>query len=324
MKQESFELVYSPEVRKQIEELADIYSQPLTTDMVKQDYSILREAEVIFSGWGGPKLDKKFLDFSPNLKTIFYAAGTVKQIVTDESWRRNISITNAVNANAIPVAEFTLSQILFCLKNGWQIVRKVQSDQKYPSKPMNITGAYGRIVGLISLSTVGRRVCELLKPFDIQVIAYDPFIQKEEAAKLGAKLCSLEEVFRNSDIVSVHTPLLEETKGMIKGEHFTMMKPESSFINTARGAIVNEKEMIGVLRDRSDITTVLDVTFPEPPEQGSPLYTLSNVVLTPHIAGSEGAECGRMGLYMLEEFKRYINGDRLMWEVKRENVNVLA
>lgn len=102
------------------------------------------------------------------------------------------------------------------------------------------------------------------------------------------------------------------------------MKPYASFINTARGAIVNEDEMIAVLQNREDITAILDVTYPEPPTPTSPLYTLENVVLTPHIAGSENAECGRMGAYMLAEFKNYLHGKPLQWEVTKEKFDFMA
>lgn len=324
MDQNPFDLVYQKEVRYEIERLADIYASPMSKEELQQDLSILQDAEVIFSGWGGPVLDQTLLDAAPHLKAFFYAAGSVKGIVTEASWNRDILVTSAVTANAIPVAEFTLSQIFFCLKNGWQFTREIRKTKQFPPKPFSCQGAFGSTVGLISLSTVGKQVCELLKPFDIKVIAYDPFITEEIAQQLGVELCSLEDVFLRSDVVSLHTPLLEETKGMIGKEHFAQMLPNSSFINTARGEIVREQEMIEVLQERTDITAVLDVTFPEPPEQDSLLYQLDNVVLTPHLAGSEGKECGRMGQYMLEEYKRYLNGEGLRWQVKRENFSILA
>nr|WP_204497909.1 hydroxyacid dehydrogenase [Aquibacillus albus] len=324
MKQDVFDLVYPAEVRQGIEEKAEVYAPPLTTDDVLKNPSILKDVEVIFSGWGAPKLDKAFLDAAPNLKALFYAAGSIKQVATDESWDRNIIITNAADANAIPVAEFTISQILFCLKNGWQFVRGIQQAKSFPPKPFDIVGGYGSTVGIISLSMVGRHVIRLLKAYDMKVLTYDPFVTEEDANQLGVTLCSLEDIFKQSDLVSLHTPLLKETVGMITGEHFDLMKQNASFINTARGAIVREQEMVDVLKRRDDITAVLDVTDPEPPEKDSPLYTLSNVVLTPHLAGSEGTECGRMGAYMLAEYERFLKSEPLQWQVTREQFKVMA
>ncbi len=325
MNDNTFDLVYPADIRTEIEQLADIYVPPLTSDTLKQDYSILHDVEVIFSGWGGPKLDKEFLSYAPNLKAVFYAAGSIRSIVTDAFWKRDIKITSAVNANAIPVIEFTLSQILFCLKNGWEIVRDIEKNKKYPPNlKSTIQGGFRTTVGLISLSRIGRGVLDLLKSFDIKVIAYDPFVTEEEAKELGVELCSLEDIFKRSNVVSLHTPWLKETEGMITGEHFNMMNPNTSFINTARGAIVREEEMIEVLRERKDITAVLDVTYPEPPVENSPLYTLPNVVLTPHIAGSQGPECGRMGDYMLQELKRFKNGESLIWQISEEEFSIQA
>ncbi|MGP4041420.1 hydroxyacid dehydrogenase [Gracilibacillus sp. D59] len=324
MDQRSFDLVYPKFVREEIGELVDIEVEPMNKEQLLNDLSILEEVEILLTGWGGPTLDERLLEHAPNLKAVLYAAGSIKSIATDAAWERGILFTTAVTANGRPVAEFTLSQILFCLKNGWQFVRDIRSLERYPAKPFEIKGAYRSTVGLISLSTVGRHTLELLKPFDMDVLAFDPFVTEEEANRLGVTMCSLEDIFRKADIVSLHTPLLKETIGMITGDHFSLMKNGASFINTARGAIVREKEMIEVLRDRIDITAVLDVTDPEPPEQGSELYQMANVVLTPHLAGSEGEECGRMGAYMLEELKRYINEEPLQWSVSKEQFQKMA
>ncbi|WP_342772478.1 hydroxyacid dehydrogenase [Oceanobacillus arenosus] len=319
------DLVYPKEVKEEIESLVDIYAPPMSALEVKENPSVLKDVDVIFSSWGGPTLDETFLEAAPNLKAMFYGAGTIKKIMTDAAWDRGIVITTASDANAVPVAEYTLSQILFLLKGGWQISHEVKQNKAYPNKRlMDISGGFGSTVGIISLSTVGRKVIELLQHFDLKVLLYDPFVSEEEAAKYHAQLCSLEEIFAKSDVVSLHSPLLEETTGMIKGEHFEKMKPNASFLNTARGAIVNEPEMIEVLKERQDITAVLDVTYPEPPIEGSPLYELPNVILTPHIAGSLGKECGRMGTYMLDELKHYSNGEALQWQVSRQKFNVMA
>jgi phosphoglycerate dehydrogenase-like enzyme len=137
-------------------------------------------------------------------------------------------------------------------------------------------------------------------------------------------MVSLEELFRESDVVSLHAPHTDETDGMITGEHIASMKRGATFINTARGGIVREEEMLEVLRKRPDLTAVLDVTEPEPAAADSPVFALPNVVLTPHIAGSLGLECRRMGRYMVDELRRYLNGEPLRWQVTRELVEKIA
>lgn len=289
--------------------------------MEKKD--LLRETELIFSGWGGPRIDADFLAAAPKLKAVFYGAGTIRGIVTESFWERGVRITSAYAANAVPVAEFTLSQILFALKRGWYYVTGIRQSGGYLSH-ISVPGCYGSTVGIVSLGMIGRKVVELLQPFDLRIIAYDPFVSAETAAKIGVELCSLEEVFRRADVVSLHTPWLPETEGLITGEHFLAMKRDATFINTARGAIVREIEMIGVLQERPDICAVLDVTHPEPPVPGSPLYTLPNVILTPHIAGSMGRECQRMGRYMVDELHRFLHGEPMLWEITKEKAAIMA
>ncbi len=111
---------------------------------------------------------------------------------------------------------------------------------------------------------------------------------------------------------------------MITGAHFASMKPNACFINTARGAVVREQEMIEVLKQRADLYAILDVTHLEPPEPDSPLYALPNVVLTPHIAGSLDRECQRMGRIVVEELERYLRGEPLKWAISREQAARLA
>jgi len=318
------DLVYPHKIRHELEKRLDIYAPPLTQEDIKANPSILQKADVIFSGWDGPILDRDFLDAAPNLDAFFYGAGTVKPLITEDVWDRNLTITTAVKANAIPVAEYTLSQILFSLKNGWQFVRNIEEDRSYSKKPYEyLPGGFDSTVGIISLSTIGTEVVERLKHFDVQVLAYDPLIHPDDAKKLNVTLCSVEEIFEKSDVISLHAPLLQETRGMINKAHFLSMKKNASFINTARRSIVNEEEMIKVLEKRSDITAIIDVIFPEPTNKESLLYTLPNIILTPHIAGSEGKECARLGHYMLEEFKRYIEGDDLKWKITREQFSTM-
>ena len=319
----AYSQIYNEETRLKIEKLVDIYALPQTAESVFEDPSILAQAEVILSGWGAPVMNKKFLQAAPNLKVVFYGAGSVKHFVTEAFWNRDIIITSGYAANAIPVSEYTLSQILFCLKRGWYFANYIKENGRFPFRE-SVPGAYCSTVGLISLGSIGQRVLSLLKHFDVKVLAYDPFVSEEKAKELGVSLCSLDEIFIRSDVISLHTPWLKETEKMITGRHFNLMKEGSSFINTARGAIVFEAEMIEVLKNRPDIHAVLDVTWPEPPEKNSPLYTLSNVTLTPHIAGAMDDECSRMGEYMFEELTRYIEGKPLKWAITQRQASIMA
>lgn len=318
---DAYHQVYGPEERSDVARLVDIYAPQQTADSVAADPSILAEADVIMGTWGMPQLDEPLLAAAPNLVAVFYGAGSIRGFMTDAAWDRGLLVTSAYAANGIPTAEFALSQILFSLKCGWHYVFATRQDARFPSR-IPVPGAYRSTVGLVSLGMIGTYVARLLQAFDVNVIAYTSNAVK--AAELGVEPCSLEDVFRRADVVSLHTPWLPETVGMITGQHLAAMKPNAVFINTARGAVVRESEMIAVLQQRPDLYAILDVTYPEPPPPGSPLYTLPNVVLTPHIAGSMDLECRRMGRYAVDELKRYVQGEPLQWAISREIAEHLA
>jgi len=319
---DSYDKIYGPSEREDIAQLVTVKGQ-INRETAVSHLDMLRDVDLIFSGWGGPKFTKEFLAAAPNLQAVFYGAGSCKALVTDAFWRRGLTITTAYAANAVPVAEFTLAQIIFCLKSGWDYALSIKRKGAYKRKGHGV-GTYGSKVGLVSLGMIGRKTCELLQCLDTEILAYDPFVSEEDAEKLGVTLCSLEELFAQCDVVSLHTPWLKETENMIGRELLASMKENAALINTARGAVVNEPEMISVLQERPDLYAVLDVTYPEPPAPDSPLYTLPNVVLTPHIAGSMNDECRRMGRYMVEELQRYLAGEPLHWAVDQEQMALMA
>ena len=259
---------------------------------------------------------------APNLQAVFYGAGDIRYMLTEAFLERRIAVTTANGVNAIPVAEFSLGHILLGLKRAWSQASEMKRRRASELHKLPVAGTYRSTVGLISLGTIGRLVRQLLESFDVNVIACDPTIAEAEGPTFGVEMVSLEEVFTRSDVVSLHAPLMPETMGMIAGPHFASMKEGATFINTARGEIVRESEMLEVLRSRPDLTAVLDVTFPEPPVPNSPLYDLSNVILTPHIAGSLDGECGRMGRRMVEEIQRYLTGKPLLGRIDQESLLV--
>jgi phosphoglycerate dehydrogenase-like enzyme len=324
---DSYDAVYAPPEREQIRALAEIvFPSHATADQLRKDPSILRDVQMIFASWGSPSFDETILPSAPNLELVFYAAGSIKNVVSDAFWDRGVRITSAYGANAVPVAEYALAMTILSLKNAFFYSGESRRQHRAVRKPARpITGVYGATVGLISLGQVARKFVELLRPFELRVIAYDPFVKAEQARQHGVeRLCTLEEIFEQSDVVSLHAPWLKETEGMIRGEHIARMKQRATFLNTARGALVREDELIDVLRRRPDLTAILDVTYPEPPPDGSPLFTLPNVLYTPHIAGSSGAERRRLAQYMIDELKRYLAGEPLRWEIDREKLKVLA
>ena len=314
--------VFGPEERARLEALLPTPLRFRTDKTIYDHPEELAEAEFIFGSWGIPPCDQAFLDAAPNLKAIFYAAGSVRPFVTDALWRRGIVISSANAALSITVAEYTLGQILLSLKSMWSQAAETRLKHQLIRRPF--PGLYGSVVGLISVGAVARHLLKLLCHFHLRVVAYDPFLTDAMATELGIEKASLENLFEISDVVSLHTPHLPETEGMIRSHHFSRMKPGATFINTARGAVVNEPEMIAALTRRSDLYALLDVTYPEPPDRNSPLHQLPNVILTPHIAGALGNECRRLGSMAIDEFEQYRAGQPLQGQVREEMMRTIA
>jgi phosphoglycerate dehydrogenase-like enzyme len=327
MNEAVFPMIYGGSLHAQFSELVDIPAgAPLLTRENWSDHKeLLKDVEVIISGWGGPVVDEAFLDAAPNFKLYLYGAGTIKRLMTDAAWERGVRITSAAAMNAIPVAEFTLAQIIFSLKHGWRKQREYRANPAVRGfHHEEIPGCYLRKVGVISLGLIGRRVCELLRSFDFEVMVFDPFAKSEDAEALGAKLVSLEHLFAECDVVSLHAPWLPETENMIHYDLLKTMKKGASFLNTARGALVNEGDLVRAMKERPDLSAMLDVTYPEPVGKDSPLLECPNIIITPHIAGALGQECQRMGQAMADELKHYLNGEPLKWEVTQQQLVRMA
>ena len=320
----SLDIVYGPDEQGDLGSLLDFCAVPQTRESIADNLPLLAQAEVLLTSWGAPRLDEAFLAAAPNLRAVFHAAGSIRSFATPASWRRGIVVTCAAHCNAEPVADYTLATILLGLRSFWQFAAGTRRGLGWGDHTRAIAGGYQSTVGLISCGVIARKVLTRLASHDVKCLVYDPFLNGNDAADLGVELCSLEELFARADVVSLHTPELPETRGLITGKLLASMKPNATFINTARGAVVREAEMIETLRHRPDLQAVLDVCDPEPPAPDSPLLTLPNVVLTPHIAGSMGRECRRLGRCMVDEVRRYLAGEPLHWQITEADAARLA
>ncbi|WP_245657582.1 hydroxyacid dehydrogenase [Herbidospora mongoliensis] len=282
---------------------------PLTEFTSQASRRRLKTTEILITGWGCPVLDAEALDAAPLLKAVVHAAGSVKGHVTPEVFARGIVVSSAADANAIPVAEFTLAMILLANKAVPRLVREYHAAREDLGllTQHNDLGNYRKVVGIVGASRIGRRVIELLRPFDLQVLVADPY-----ATDLVTH--DLDEVVGRSDVVSIHAPATRETYRMMGAERLRALKDGATLINTARGSLVDEAALIAELQKRR-IFAILDVTDPEPPAADSPLWTLPNVVLTPHVAGALGSEVARLGAAALDEVVRLTRGAPLKYEV---------
>ncbi|WP_030343014.1 hydroxyacid dehydrogenase [Streptomyces sp. NRRL S-1022] len=307
-----FDDVYGPGERADIERHLTIERPRLSATDLSAD--VLADVDVLVTGWGAPRLTAELLDSAPRLALVLYAAGSVRPLVTEESWARGVRVTSGGAVIADKVADFTLAQILYALKHGWRYVLTARRTAVAVPRRSEL-GTAGATVGLVSLGATGRATARLLARHGVRVVAHDPYVSDADARVLGVEPTTLEGVFTQSDVVSLHAPLLDETRGMVDAELLRSMRPDATLVNTARGGLVDEPALVTVLGERPDLFAVLDVTDPEPPHPGSPLFTLDNVVVTPHLAGSLGPERRLLGAAMAEELARYVAKRPLRHEV---------
>lgn len=277
----------------------------------------LRETEVLLTCWGAPRLDAPAFAALPRLRAVIHAAGSVKAIVTDECRRRGIRVSTGAAVNALPVAEYTVAMILLANKRTLWMARRyreLRSAWRSSEIPLDI-GNYQRTVGIVGASRIGRRVIELLRPFDLHVLLADPYVDAQEAAVLGVDLVDLDALCERSDVVSLHAPALPGTRAMMDARRLAAMRDGATLINTARGTLIENAALVRELRT-GRIHAVLDTADPGILLAESPLYELPNVLLTPHIAGSLGNELRRMGRSAIDELARYTSGQPFAFEVR--------
>ncbi len=286
------------------------------------------DADALFSTWGMPALSVDEIRRAlPRLGAVYYAAGSV-QAFARPFLECGVRVFSAWGANAVPVVEFTVAQIILANKGFHPCAalcrNRVGHDAAF-RRFQGYPGNYGCRVGILGAGMIGREVVRrLVRGYRLDVLIYDPFYSEERAREDGARKASLEDIFSTCQTISNHIANLPATVGMLRYEHFSRMLPNATFLNTGRGAQVVEPDLVRALREEPGRTAILDVTFPEPPAAGSPLYALPNVVLTPHIAGSAGDEVHRMAEYMLDEFRRVSAGAASLYEVTPRMLDTMA
>ncbi|MDF3143410.1 MULTISPECIES: hydroxyacid dehydrogenase [unclassified Streptomyces] len=319
MSAENVPQVFPPQVLARLRESVDIDPALVAEDCEHftdpRFKDALARTEILVTGWGCPRLDAAVLDAAPKLRAVLHSAGSVKGLATPELWRRGIAVSSAAVANAVPVAEYTLAMILLAGKDLFAARDRLRTERAFPGWGLVPgIGNHGRRVGVIGASRIGRKVIELLRPFDLALSLTDPYVDEADAAALGVPLLPLDDLLRTSDIVTVHAPETPQTRHLIGPRELALMPDGAVLINTARGALLDHDALTAELRT-GRLSAILDVTDPEPLPADSPLYDLPNAFITPHLAGSQGNEAARLGLAVAEEAERLLAGGGLAYPV---------
>ena len=287
-------------------------SRPFASFDDNESRAALARAQVLITGWGAPALSDADLAAAPNLKYVLHAGGQAAAFLPASARERDINVSNAGWVNAIPVAEFTLAMIVLANKQTFQARRLYRERRQFIDRELEFptAGNVDKTIGIVGASRIGRIVIERLGDLDVKVLVFDPYLAPAEAAGLGVQLVTLHELMASSDVVSLHPPLNSSTVGLIGAPELAALRDGATLINTSRGLIVDQDALLAELRT-GRIEAILDVTHPDVLPANNELYTLPNVFLTPHIAGSMGAEIRRMGRHVGSELERITRGEPL-------------
>lgn len=318
--------VYPSDIRAVLMKTCGLEETVYTKEEVLGDPARFSDTAYIFSTWGMPVFtEEEIRRCFPNLRAVFYAAGTV-QAFARPFLACGVQVFSAWAANAVPVAEYTVAQIVLANKGFFQNQRDYKAGDRARAEAHfhGHTGNYRVRVGLIGAGMIGSMVAERLQAYSAEVLLFDPFLSEERAERLHVRRVTLEELFSQCDVVSNHLANNAQTKNMITYALLSQLPPYATFINTGRGAQVDEGGLARFLSERPDCTAVLDVTVQEPLLQDSPLRRCENCFITTHIAGSAGREVWRMATYMLEELERFETGMKTRYGVTEKMLETMA
>lgn len=316
-----------PPLRARLEGLVELlHPDPQPDLLIPALRPLLPRLEVLVTGWGARPITAEVLDAAPRLRLVAHMAGTVKALLPPDVWGRGIQVCSAAAANALPVAEYALAMVLLSNKQVFRLRRRYAELRRH-RRPWDRDapglGNYGKVVGVVGASRIGRRVIELLRPFSVRVLVSDPYLDREDAARLGVEAVPLDALLARSDVVTLHAPSLPGTRHLISRRRLALMRDGAVLINTARGALVDQDALVEETRS-GRLDAVLDVTEPDALPPDSPLYDIPNVFLTPHVAGALGGETQRLAELVLDEIARFRRGEALHHAVAAGDLGRIA
>ena len=287
---------------------------------------LMADVDGCITSWGSPRITEGVLERARRLKIVGHAAGSVKPYLCEEVFRRGIVVVHAAPLIAKSVAEFALALILVCLRDvlGHAEAAREGRWEYREARPRVTRDLRGKTVGVVGFGYVGRELVKLLKPFDVRALVYDPHVGEDVVRAHGAELVPLDELLRESDVVTIHAALTEETYHMIGERELRLMKPTAYLVNTARGAIVDTQALVRALREGWIAGAALDVFEEEPLPRGHPLTELDNVVLTPHVAGPSDERRSTLFRAVVEDLMRFFRGEEPLYRVSYDRLCFMA
>lgn len=302
---------FRPQDTARLEALGDVAALPTPKDYRSDAAArLLRSAEIVVTGWGTDVIDAGILASAPALRAVVHTGGSVRSIVTPAVYDRGIQVSSQTAANAEPVAEYTVAMIMLAAKDTFRSARVYRELRGFVDRGrlFPTAGLFIRKVGIIGLSRISLRVIELLRPFGAEIMVYSRHLDAEQAKELGVRAVELGELMGTCEVISLHSASLPSSQGMIHAGLLASIKDGATFINTARGELVDQDALTEELKT-GRFDAILDVTAPDVTAPGSPLWDLPNVILTPHFAGAVGHELFRLGAAAVADVEAFLAGN---------------
>jgi phosphoglycerate dehydrogenase-like enzyme len=312
---------FPPAGRRRLESVVDLLAPTPLQSLDGPEARHLADIDVLVTSWGALPLDDEMWGRAPGLRGVFHAAGSVKAVIPAESWPDELVVTSATALGARPVVEYTLAMVALSAHRALPLAQAYRAGTYPPVRGRR--GRHGLRVGIVGASSIGRGVIAALVSDGWTVTVYDPVVDPSVIRALGARPVELDDLCRESDIVSLHAPEIPATRGMIDARRLSLMPAGATLINTARGGLVDHDALAAACRT-GRLDAVLDVTDPEPLPADHELLRLPNVLCTPHAAGVQGSEIAGLGEFIVDELDRYSRGEQLHGTVDRLLVPTLA
>jgi D-3-phosphoglycerate dehydrogenase len=251
------------------------------------------------------KVSAEVIEAAENLRVIGRAGSGLDNVDKPAATKKGIVVMNTPGGNTITTAEHTIALMVALARNIPQATASMKSG-KWEKKQFMGVEFFNKTIGIVGLGQIGSQVAKKARGMEMNVIAYDPFLSEEKAEDMGIRKGSLEEIFRESDFITLHAPLTKETKNLISKKTIKMMKHGVRIINCARGGIVNEKDLYDAIESGKVAGAALDVFEQEPPPEDHPLFTLDSVICTPHLGAATGEAQENVAIAVAEQIVEYL------------------
>ena len=254
-----------------------------------------------------PKVTRKVIENAPNLKVIGRAGVGLDNIDLDAAKERSIEVVNSPGASSRSVAELAMA-LMFNVTRKIAFADRKMREGVWAKKQCMGFELEGKTLGIVGFGRIGYNIAKIAKAMGMNLLLYDPYPNFERAKEVGGKFVELEELLKESDVVTLHVPLLDSTYHLINEERLKLMKPTAILINAARGPIIDTNALVKALREGWIAGAGLDVFEEEPLPAGHELTKLDNVVLTPHIGASTVEAQMRAGVEVAEKVVKVLKG----------------